>query len=221
MQRAFLSSQAVTANFFRPRWRSLAIGLLASALAGCGPTPEASTATVSASPAETPAAAPAPADAAATAPDTTRALAVTKKETTEAPAKPAEIPKPRPVVVAAAPVAIESPVVAPEEAAPAPEAAPTPAPEPAAPTTRTQSGRVLDEDGKPLAGATVMLKGSHQATSTDASGNYSLEVPAGESSLVFGYGGYTDETATGHEGQPLSVTLQPAPGSKKAGKRKN
>ena len=221
MKHLVFTHPAATA-LLRAGWRSRGIGVLLGLLAGCGPATDATTATVPADPANTPLAAPARVDATTTTPDTAKALSITKKETAEVPAKPTETPRPRPVVVveAAAPAATETPAVAPEEAAVAAEAAPTPAPDPT-PTTRTQSGRVLDEDGKPLAGATVMLKGSHQATSTDANGNYSLEVPAGESSLLFGYGGYTDETVVGREGQPLSVTLQPAPGSKKAGRRKN
>ena len=108
----------------------------------------------------------------------------------------------------------------PLEAAPAPEAAPVPeavAPvaAPAPPATRTQAGRVLDENGRPLVGATIMLKGSTRGTSTDATGSYSLEVPGGDNTLVVGYGGYQDETATAHDGQPLNVTLLPTPGKGK------
>lgn len=96
-----------------------------------------------------------------------------------------------------------------EEATPATIAAP------AAPTFYTLSGRILDENGRPLAGATVLLKGSRKGTGTDASGNYSLEVPAGDNHLVFGYGGYQDQEVRTRGSQPVNVTLLPAEGAKR------
>ena len=141
---------------------------------------------------------------------------------------PAAEPKATPADTAAAPKApVASAVSRPRRAAPEPlaMAAPTVALEPepeavavpatvAAPVARKQLGRVLDENGRPLVGATILLKGSRQGTSTDANGNYSLEVPGGVNTFLVGYGGYQDETATTHEGQPLNVTLVPAPKTK-------
>jgi hypothetical protein len=112
-------------------------------------------------------------------------------------------------------VAAPAPIVTP--AAPAPE--PVAAPAPAAPTTRTQAGRVLDESGRPLVGATVLLRGSSKGTSTDASGSFTLEVPSGENTFLVGYGGYEDETATSRDGQPLNVTLLPSAKGKSRGRR--
>jgi hypothetical protein len=77
--------------------------------------------------------------------------------------------------------------------------------------TYTQAGRVLDESGQPLVGATVLLRGSTHGTSTDATGGYLLEVPRGENTFVIGYAGYENETASSHDGQPLTVTLLPVP----------
>lgn len=79
--------------------------------------------------------------------------------------------------------------------------------------TYLQAGRVLDESGQPLVGATVLLRGTSRGTSTDASGSYLLEVPKGENTFLVGYAGYEDETASSHDGQPLTVTLLPAPGA--------
>lgn len=76
---------------------------------------------------------------------------------------------------------------------------------------RTQSGRIIDEAGEPLVGATVLLKGTARGASTDANGNYSLTVPLGTNTFVFGYGGYQDEVAQSRDGQPITVTLLPAP----------
>ena len=75
---------------------------------------------------------------------------------------------------------------------------------------RTQSGRIIDEAGQPLVGATVLLKGTSRGASTDANGDYSLAVPLGVNTFLFGYSGYASEVAQSRDGQPLTVTLLPA-----------
>jgi hypothetical protein len=58
----------------------------------------------------------------------------------------------------------------------------------------TVSGRILDVNGRPLIGATVLDKGRGRGVSTDAQGNYSLLVPANQTAkLQVGYGGYGEE----------------------------
>ncbi|QIL74450.1 carboxypeptidase-like regulatory domain-containing protein [Hymenobacter sp. HDW8] len=55
------------------------------------------------------------------------------------------------------------------------------------------TGRIRNEEGQPLAGATVYLHGSAVAVTTDEQGLFSLEVPAaGKKTLRYGYGGYQD-----------------------------
>ena len=106
-------------------------------------------------------------------------------------------------VVAAAPEVEAAPV-------PAPMPAPVAAPEPAAPTTTTLVGRIEDDNGRPLAGATILLNGSNKIASTDASGSYSIEVPAsGDNVLTYGYGGYDDEVLTTRGNKAVNVTLTP------------
>ena len=107
---------------------------------------------------------------------------------------------------AAAPV-VAAVTPAPVETAPAP--VPVAAPEPVAPTTVTMSGKIEDENGRPLVGATVLLKGSSKGTSTDANGNYTMEVPSGENILTYGYGGYDDEILRNTGSKPVNVTLTP------------
>lgn len=51
----------------------------------------------------------------------------------------------------------------------------------------TVSGRVLDADGEPLVGVTVMVVGSSNATVTDANGNYILSGVAPDQTLSFSY----------------------------------
>lgn len=58
----------------------------------------------------------------------------------------------------------------------------------------TVRGKILDENGRPLAGATVLEKGTQRGVSTNAEGEYALLVPAGRpTTLAYGYGGYADD----------------------------
>ena len=81
----------------------------------------------------------------------------------------------------------------------------------AASRTVVLHGRILNEKGQPLAGATVLRKGTAQGTSTDAQGNYSLRVPAdGLATLQYGYGGYHEQEVTASQAKAgEAVTLQP------------
>jgi hypothetical protein len=103
------------------------------------------------------------------------------------------------------PVATALPAVASLEAVAAPSAAA------AASRTVVLRGRILNEKGLPLAGATVLRKGTAQGTSTDAQGNYSLRVPAdGQATLQYGYGGYHEQEVTASQAAAgEAVTLQP------------
>ncbi|MDX2248260.1 MAG: TonB-dependent receptor [Bacteroidia bacterium] len=55
------------------------------------------------------------------------------------------------------------------------------------------SGTVNSQDGAPLAGATVLAKGTQAGVLTDADGAYSLDVPAGTTTLVISYIGFTTQ----------------------------
>lgn len=62
------------------------------------------------------------------------------------------------------------------------------------------SGTITDGDGEPLIGATILLKGTSDGTSTDLNGNYSLTVPDQGAVLLFSYTGYaTQEIAVGSQ----------------------
>ena len=52
------------------------------------------------------------------------------------------------------------------------------------------TGKVVDQNGKPLAGVTISIKGSKTATSTDADGTFRLNLPAGNEILVLNFVGY-------------------------------
>ncbi|MBT2559549.1 carboxypeptidase-like regulatory domain-containing protein [Hymenobacter sp. ISL-91] len=151
----------------------------------------------------------APADAATAAGPAETAKPATATAATAATARTAAAARNAAAAPAAAPKADE-----PEEVALAPvvPATPVAVAEPAelAPTSLKLNGRVLDENGRPLAGATILLKGSKVATSTDANGNYALEVPAGtDNTLLYGYGGYQDQVLRSRNTKTQNVTLVP------------
>jgi len=57
--------------------------------------------------------------------------------------------------------------------------------------SRTVTGTVTaKDDGLPVPGATVVLKGSHTGTQTSATGKFSISIPASGGVLVFSYIGY-------------------------------
>ena len=55
---------------------------------------------------------------------------------------------------------------------------------------KTITGKVTGENGNPLSGASVLVKGSKSGTATDENGNFSISVPDNTTTLVISYGGY-------------------------------
>ncbi|GAB3836465.1 carboxypeptidase-like regulatory domain-containing protein [Hymenobacter jeollabukensis] len=71
-------------------------------------------------------------------------------------------------------------------------------------------GRILDENGRPLVGATVLQKGTRTGVSTDANGTYTMRIPAGQkATLQYAYGGYAEEELQVRAGATENVTLVP------------
>lgn len=59
------------------------------------------------------------------------------------------------------------------------------------------TGRVLDTNGAPIAGATVHVKGSQIKTKTDANGNFSLKnIPSNAKQITFSYFGMGTQTVS-------------------------
>jgi hypothetical protein len=74
----------------------------------------------------------------------------------------------------------------------------------------TVNGQILDENGHPLIGATILDKISGRGVSTDAQGKYTLAVPTHKATqLQFGYGGYTEEMVQVKGRGVQNVTLLP------------
>jgi len=75
---------------------------------------------------------------------------------------------------------------------------------------RMISGTVSDEVGIPMAGVTVVVKGSSNGTVTDLNGIYQLQVKPDVKYLVFSYIGYETETVRIPRSNQINVTLQAA-----------
>ena len=70
------------------------------------------------------------------------------------------------------------------------------------------SGRVIDEDGEPLPGVTVMVKGTTNGTITDFDGNYTLSVSVSTPILVFSFVGMKTQEINLDGRTTLKVTLE-------------
>lgn len=75
-----------------------------------------------------------------------------------------------------------------------------------APQERVQ-GSVTDEEGNPLPGVNVLVKGSSQGTVTDIDGNYSIQVEDGQVILVFSFVGYVSKEVQVNQQTNLDVAL--------------
>src|SRR6188474_1667112 len=75
------------------------------------------------------------------------------------------------------------------------------------------SGKVFDETGKPVEGATVQVKGTTIATSTSADGSYSLMAPSAYSVLVVTSVGYTQMEVPINNKEEVIVTTTSTAGA--------
>lgn len=72
---------------------------------------------------------------------------------------------------------------------------------------RTLSGTVTGEDGSPLPGVNVVVKGTNTGTATDTNGKYSLTLPGGGTTLVFSFIGFTSQEVNVGDRTTVNVTL--------------
>lgn len=74
----------------------------------------------------------------------------------------------------------------------------------------TVSGSLTSsEDGMPLPGVSVVLKGTTQGVSSDFDGNYSINVPNGNGVLVFSYIGFEAQEVAVNGRTSINITLEP------------
>ncbi len=72
---------------------------------------------------------------------------------------------------------------------------------------RAVMGVVSGDDGDPLIGASVAVKGASVGTRTDINGKYTISVPAGSDVLVISYTGYTSQEITLGTSNAVDVVL--------------
>jgi len=76
--------------------------------------------------------------------------------------------------------------------------------------TRQIKGAVTDDKGAPVAGVSVIVKGTHNGTTTDAAGKFIFTIPGGSGkvTLIFSYLGYKQLETTADGSNPVTVSLQ-------------
>ncbi|MGZ3833464.1 MAG: SusC/RagA family TonB-linked outer membrane protein [Mucilaginibacter sp.] len=70
-------------------------------------------------------------------------------------------------------------------------------------------GKVVDENGLALPGASIKVKGSGAGTTTDGKGEFSIDVPDG-GTLIVSYIGYKTKEITVNGNAPLTISLSPS-----------
>ncbi|MBC6365626.1 DUF4139 domain-containing protein [Algoriphagus sp. AK58] len=70
------------------------------------------------------------------------------------------------------------------------------------------SGVVLDSNGEPLPGVSVLVKGTSIGTATDLEGRYSLTIPPSAQSLVFSFVGFSSQEVAIQGRSTVSVRMQ-------------
>lgn len=78
----------------------------------------------------------------------------------------------------------------------------------------TVSGKVLDENNNPLQGVTVAVKEKGKATSTNSSGNYSLNVESLNATLIFTSIGYSTKEVQVNNRATIDIQMQLAKDNK-------
>ncbi|MGF7037681.1 TonB-dependent receptor [Mucilaginibacter lappiensis] len=78
---------------------------------------------------------------------------------------------------------------------------------------KTITGRVTDENDKPMPGVSVKIKGTSLGTQTDTDGKYSLSVPDDNATLVFSFIGYIQQEIVLNGRNIINILLKASPNS--------
>lgn len=71
-------------------------------------------------------------------------------------------------------------------------------------------GKVTDENGVPLVGASINVRGTNNGTSTNAQGEFALRNVEANAVLEISFVGYNSKTITVHSSEPLQIVLSVA-----------
>ncbi len=74
---------------------------------------------------------------------------------------------------------------------------------------RTVTGKITDEKGEALIGATILVEGTSSGTVTDLDGNFSLQVPAGSNTLQITYTGFASQLVELGAGNVMDIVMAP------------
>src|SRR3569833_1894748 len=77
----------------------------------------------------------------------------------------------------------------------------------------TIKGKVIDEQGTPIPGATVKLKGTNEATASNLDGEYALTIKDEPGTLVFSFIGYQNKEVNIGNNRVINVSLSAEAGS--------
>ncbi|HVU94895.1 MAG TPA: SusC/RagA family TonB-linked outer membrane protein [Puia sp.] len=75
--------------------------------------------------------------------------------------------------------------------------------------TKTITGKILDDKGAPLQGATVTVKGTKQGASTGADGSFTINVPQSANTLTISSVGFANQDVSIASSTTVSVALVP------------
>src|SRR6476619_3969092 len=73
--------------------------------------------------------------------------------------------------------------------------------------SRTVSGKITDASGAPSQGANILVKGTNVGTTTNADGDYTINVPASGNTLVVSFVGHATQELPISGRNNISVTL--------------
>ena len=73
--------------------------------------------------------------------------------------------------------------------------------------SRTVSGKITDASGAPIQGANILVKGTNVGTTTNADGEYTINVPASGNTLVVSYVGHATQELPISGRNNISVAL--------------
>jgi len=74
--------------------------------------------------------------------------------------------------------------------------------------TKTISGKISDEQGNPIRGASILVKGTKEGSSTDRNGDFTISAPVSATILVISFVGYTSQEVAITSDAAISVSLK-------------
>src|SRR4051812_20732807 len=75
------------------------------------------------------------------------------------------------------------------------------------------SGKVSNNNGEPLAGATIRVKGTNRSNLTKDDGTFQVTVPSARSVIVISHTGFKDQEVTAGAQKDISISMTPAASS--------